>query len=94
MAFSAPKVGWWESIEDFFRWSNDDCKESIESLQAPLMSINSDYMPTNVEAYQKYVPSYELKTISTVGHLVMWEAPEEFNLLLEKCIQELMNEQK
>ena len=94
MTFTASKVGWWESIEDFFRWSREDCQESIKSLQVPLMSINSDYATTNVEAYLKYVPSYKLKTISTIGHFVMWEAPDEFNRLLEECVQEFINDSK
>jgi len=91
MTFSAPKVGWWESITDFFRWWGEDYQESLKSLKVPLMSINSDYETTDVEAYLKYVPSYKLKTISTIGHLVMWEAPDKFNSLLEECIQEFMN---
>ena len=90
MAFYAPKIGWWESIEDFFRWSNDECIESLKVLQIPLMSINSDYMSTNVEAYQKHIPSYQLKTISTISHLVIWEAPDEFNRLLEEAVQEFV----
>ena len=90
MAFYTPKIGWWESIEDFFRWSNEECIESLQALQVPLMSINSDYMDTNVEAFQKYVPSYQLKTISTISHLVIWEAPNDFNRLLEEAVQEFV----
>lgn len=88
MAFYAPKIGWWESIEDFFRWSNEECIESLQALQVPLMSINSDYMSINVEAFQKYIPSHQLKTISTISHLVIWEAPDEFNRLLAEAVQE------
>jgi pimeloyl-ACP methyl ester carboxylesterase len=90
MAFYAPKTGWWESIEDFFRWSNEECIESLQALKVPLMSINSDYMDTNVNAFQKYGSSYQLKTISTISHLVMWEAPDEFNRLLEEAVQEFV----
>ena len=53
------------------------------------MSINSDNTTTNVEAYKKYIPSYKLKTISTKGHIVLWEEPEKFNRSLEECVQEL-----
>jgi pimeloyl-ACP methyl ester carboxylesterase len=90
MAFYAPKTGWWEAIEDFFRWSNEECIESLQALKVPLMSINSDYMDTNVNAFQKYGSSYQLKTISTISHLVMWEAPDEFNRLLEEAVQEFV----
>jgi pimeloyl-ACP methyl ester carboxylesterase len=92
MAYFAPKTGWWESIYDFFRWWGQDLKPILSSLKLPLMSINSDYTTTDVESHKKYNPSYKLKTISTIGHLVMWEAPDEFNNLLEECIQEYENQ--
>ena len=91
MTYDAPKIGWWESIEKFFSWSNTNCIESIKKLQVPLIAINSDRLPTNFEAIRKYSPSFTLKTISTKEHLVMWEAPETFNKLLDESIKELYN---
>jgi len=88
------RIGWRESIDDFFRWSNEDCIESLEKVRAPIISINSDMEPTNVEAFRKYVPSYQLKIIPDVAHLVMWDNPEEFNRLLEESIQEFVKESK
>jgi len=88
------RIGWRESIDDFFRWSNEDCIESLEKVRAPIISINSDMEPTNVEAYKKYVPSYQLKIIPDAAHLVMWDNPEEFNRLLEESIQEFVNQSK
>jgi pimeloyl-ACP methyl ester carboxylesterase len=50
--------------------------------------------PTNVEAFNKHVSSYQLKIIPDVAHLVMWDDPEEFNRLLEESIQEFINRSK
>jgi pimeloyl-ACP methyl ester carboxylesterase len=50
--------------------------------------------PTNVEAFKKYVPSFQVKIIPDVAHLVMWDNPEEFNRLLEESIQEFINQSK
>lgn len=88
------RIGWKESIDDFFRWSNEDCIESLKKVRVPIFSINSDMEPTNVEAFKKYVPSYQLKIIPDVAHLVMWDNPEEFNRLLEESIQEFVNKSK
>ena len=56
----------------------------------PVVSINSDIEPTNVEAFRKYVPTYKARIITGVGHVLMWDAPEEFNRLLEESIQEFV----
>jgi len=84
------KVGWSESIKDFYRWSNEERTKSLLKIQAPVIAINSDQNPTNVEAFKKYVPSFEVKIIPGVGHLVFWDAPEEFNRLLEEAVQEFV----
>ena len=81
-----------ESLIDIFRWSNEDCIESLKNIQSRIISINSDQTPTNVTAFMKYVPSYKAKIIPDVGHVVFWDAPEEFNHLLEESIQEFIKE--
>lgn len=91
MVNGVPKIGWRESLNDNFRWANEDCIESLKKLQASVISINSDQIPTNVESFRKYVPSFKAKIIPDVGHVVMWDAPEEFNRLLEESILEFMN---
>lgn len=89
MLQDAPRIGWRESLLDLFRWRNEDCIRSISQLQVPITAINSDLQPTRVEAFRKYVPSFQAKIVPNTGHLVMWDAPEEFNRLLEESIQEL-----
>ena len=86
------RVGWTESLLDAFNWQNEDCIESISRVRAPIIAINSDLQPTNVEAFREYSPSFQAKIIPDTGHLVMWDAPEEFNHLLEETIQQLMSE--
>jgi len=48
--------------------------------------------PTNVEAFKRYVPGFKVKIVKDVGHLIMWDNPEEFNRLLEECIKEFSRE--
>lgn len=90
MVNDVPKIGWRESLNEVFRWANEDCITSLKKIQAPIIAINSDQTPTNVEAFKKYVPSFKAKIIPDVGHVVMWDAEEEFNRLLEESIQEFI----
>ena len=89
MLQDAPRIGWRESLLDSKRWHNEDCIKSISQLQVPIIAINSEYPPTEVETFRKYVPSFQAKIVADAGHVVMWDAPEEFNRLLEESIQEL-----
>ena len=88
----APTIGWRESLNDFLRWHNEDITTSLQKCQAPVTAINSDMQPTNVEAFRKLVPSFQAKIVPDVGHVIMWDAPEEFNQLLEESIQAFTNE--
>ena len=90
MLKDTPKKGWSESLKDLIQWENENCIESLKKIQAPIISINTDISPTNVVAFKKLVPSFQAKIVPDVGHLIMWDAPEEFNRLLEECIQEFL----
>jgi pimeloyl-ACP methyl ester carboxylesterase len=84
------KIGFKESLDSFFQWCNEDCIETLKLIKAPVTAINSDSEPTNVEAFRKYVPSFQAKIITGVGHVLFWEAPDQFNRLLEEGIQEFI----
>jgi len=60
-------------------------------MHAPVISINAAQTPTKIEAFKKYVPSYKAKIIEDSGHVVMWDAPDEFNRLLEESIHEFIS---
>lgn len=88
------KTGWSESLKDNFRWANEDCIESIKAIPIPIVSINNDQPPTNIEAFRKYHPAFEAKIIPKSSHGVHFVAPEKFNFLLEESIQEFINAAK
>ena len=92
MLEDAPGTGWRESLLGALNWLNEDCTASISSIQAPVIAINSDLQPTDVEAFKKYAPSFEAKIVPDTGHLLMWDAPGQFNRLLEQSVRKFMNE--
>jgi pimeloyl-ACP methyl ester carboxylesterase len=81
-------TGFRESLSEYFKWLNEDCFETLKKVKAPVIAINSDSEPTNIDAFRKYVPSFQAKIIPGVGHIVFWDTPEEFERLIEAGIQE------
>ena len=92
MLEDAPGNGWRESLLGALNWLNENCTASISSIQAPIIAINSDLQPTDVEAFKKYAPSFEAKIVPDTGHLLMWDAPDQFNRLLEQSVRKFTNE--
>ena len=88
----ASHIGWRESLAGHINWRNDHCTNSIQAVKAPIIAINSDMQPTNVEAFRKYAPTFKAKIVEDVGHVIMWDNTEEFNRLLEESIQEFIRE--
>lgn len=88
----ASHIGWRESLAGLINWRNDHCTNSIQALKAPIIAINSDMQPTNVEAFKKYAPTFKAKIVKDVGHIIMWDNTKEFNQLLEESIQEFISE--
>lgn len=94
MLKGSSRTGWRKSLQSYFKWVNEDCVQSFKQIKAPVTAINSDMEPTKVETFRKYVPSFQVKIIPDVAHLVFWDNPEEFNRLLEESIQEFVNKTK
>lgn len=66
-----------------------DFKEIAKQVQVPVIAINSDNFPTNLEGNRKYVKNYDYVTITEVGHYPMLEKPEEFNTILDGVLKRL-----
>jgi pimeloyl-ACP methyl ester carboxylesterase len=63
--------------------------EALKDMNAPIISINCDRYPLNVEETRKHTKSFEVKMMKGVGHFVMLEDPAKFNQLLQESIDEL-----
>lgn len=87
---NVPHIGWQESLEGFFKWTNENQKASLKQLKVPFRGIFSDREPFEIDSIKNYVPSLNCEIIPNTGHLVFWDDPEKFNELLEKYIIEFM----
>ena len=61
----------------------------FREVKVPVICINADLWPTNIEANRRYMMSFDVKIMKGVGHFLMLEDPEKFNKLLEEVIKEL-----
>lgn len=85
--------GWRESIEDFFYFKEERLTKALRDLKTPVICINSDRFTNYLNIARKYSSSFDIKIIEGVGHGVMVEAPEKFNMLLEEAIDEFTKNQ-
>ena len=69
--------------------SNDDAiLAALPRLTAPLVAINPDYRPSDVEALRQH--GVEAVLMPGVGHFLMLEDPDTFNRLLGQTVEGFM----
>ena len=67
--------------------ANDDAiLAGLPELKAPIVAINPDYRPTDIEALQRH--GVKAVLMPGVGHFLMMEDPETFNRLLDETIED------
>jgi len=87
---ATPPEHWWASLVEALRWIDEDAVTALQMIGVPVAAINSDRMPTDVEAYRRHVPSFTVRLMPGVGHLgVLWEDTERFDEHLRAIIVEM-----
>ena len=89
MSSAPPEIGIGELLGNV-NYQNNGLTQALREVQVPIRCINSDMVPTNVEAAKKYAKSFEVNYMSDVGHFVMMEDPETFNRILEETVNEIV----
>ncbi|MBN1456458.1 MAG: alpha/beta hydrolase [Sedimentisphaerales bacterium] len=85
---SGPKDVAISSVQEYLNYNT---KESVKNISCPIICVNADLWPTNVEVNKRCVPSYKLYLIKNAGHFLMLEKPDEFNRTLDSALAELLN---
>jgi sigma-B regulation protein RsbQ len=67
-----------------------DFNTIAKQVQIPVIAINSDASPTDLEANRKYLKNYDYVTIEGIGHYPMLEKPDEFNVILDDVLKRLI----
>ena len=88
---SAPPEAAISSLEEYVGAIADKKTINIfKDVKVPVICINADLWPTNIEANRRYMMSFDVKIMKGVGHFLMLERPEEFNRLLGSSIKEII----
>lgn len=71
------------ALDSFRDWSEFEIQPAVQQLNAPIAAINTTEPPTNVEAWQRLVPSFTADTIAGVAHGgILLRRVEDFDALL------------
>lgn len=83
---SAPPVVAIATMESAISFDSE-IPRALQELKLPVVAINPDYRPTDVESMQR--SGVEVVLMSGVGHFLMMEDPERFNTLLRTVVDKL-----
>jgi pimeloyl-ACP methyl ester carboxylesterase len=65
--------------------------ETLQELNLPLITINTDLWPMNDEGNKAILPNMEVIMMPGLGHFLMLEDPPAFNRNLAQAVQKLSN---
>lgn len=66
-----------------------DLQDIARKVTVPVRAINSDFIPTNVEANQKYFLNYKMYPMEGTGHYPMMEDPIKFGELFRIALKDI-----
>lgn len=66
-----------------------DLQDIARKVQVPVRAINSSFIPTNVEANQKYFLNYKMYEMEGTGHYPMMEDPIKFGELFRLALKDI-----
>lgn len=88
MAAAPPAVAL-SAMRELLHWYSVRAVDRLPLLKAPLMCVNADMQPTQVDPIKALVPGYQLRVLAGRGHFLMREDPAGFNRLLEETVAAL-----
>ncbi len=73
------------AVEDY--WSGDytETIQKVISLKVPVILINIELWPTDLEVMNEF--GFDVLTMDDVGHFLMLEDPDRFNILLDEALK-------
>jgi pimeloyl-ACP methyl ester carboxylesterase len=66
-------------------WAYDP-RPALGQLKVPVVAVNADKFPTNLEALRKAAPGSDAIIVKDTGHYLMRERPSEFNRALDDAL--------
>ncbi len=87
-----PYDHWFTVGRAFDEWVASELIPTLQRIEAPIAAINTAMPPTNVEAMQRYVPSFTVDTIAGVGHAgILLQRVEDFDAILLEIVERFVS---
>jgi len=67
-----------------------DVAKLFDGLDVPVVAVNTDLWPTDVEANRRHIRDFELIELDGLDHFLMLKAPERFNPALEQAVKMIL----
>lgn len=90
MSAAPPEVALSAMRELFNDYLGGEIPRLLEALEVPLVAINADLWPTDVDALRAHAPGFEAIIIEGKDHFLHMAAPEAFNAEMEEVIADLV----
>ncbi|MDD5488890.1 MAG: alpha/beta hydrolase, partial [Candidatus Omnitrophica bacterium] len=71
-----------------------DVARLFDELDVPVVAVNADLWPTDIEANRRHIKDFELIELDGLDHFLMLKAPERFNPALEQAVEMILEKQK
>ncbi len=83
-----PREHWFTVFRSFRAWLASEFEPTLQRIEVPIAAINTTLTPTNVEAMQRYAPSFSVDTIDGVGHAgILLQRVEDFDARLLAIVE-------
>jgi len=69
-------------------WSYDSAR-GFESVKVPIVAVNADKFPTNLEGNRRHAPQFDAVIMKGVGHYLLLEDPPRFGGLLDEALRKI-----
>ncbi|MCC5859041.1 MAG: alpha/beta hydrolase [Ectothiorhodospiraceae bacterium] len=89
MAAAPPEVAISAMEEMLSDVVSGEALEAFHGLEVPIVAINADLWPTDVEANRRYLPGFEAVILEGTDHFLHMAEPEAFNRALAEAIAAL-----
>lgn len=85
---SEPREHWFPALHAVAAWFQTDRQAALERLSVPVAAINTTRVPTNVDAWRRYAPSFTVDTLQGVGHAgILLQRVEDFDARLLALVE-------
>ncbi len=91
MSLADPEVAISAINETLGNYLRGDAAKLFDELYIPVMAVNADLWPTDIEANKRHIKDFELIELDGLDHFLMLKSPERFNPALEQAVKTILN---